>query len=186
MPKKYKGSFIRNFIKKTEDKIKTKKYVEVKGRVNAGTLNIREKPSLKSKVLSQLKRSQLVDVFNEIGDWYQIVYKRNKSAFVFKKYIDIIREEKNGIITAKTLNVRNQPNTDCQILGKLHKGDIVNILHEYKDWIKINYSGSEAFLYKQYVDFTDVPIDLNPIVGSSTYFYERKDLATVDLAARKK
>ncbi len=185
MPKKITGSFIKRFLTQTEQKIKTKKYVQVKGRVNAGKLNVREKPDLNSKVISQLKRGQIIDVFNEIGDWYQIVIRRNKSAFVYKKYIQIIREEKSGIVLAKILNIRSEPNTETSILGKLNKNDIITILQEYSDWLKILFKGQEAFVYKKYIEISDIPVELNPIVGSTTFFYERKDLSTVQLKTDK-
>ena len=181
MPKKFSGSFIKRFLTQTEQKIKTKKYVQVKGRVDAGILNVREKPDLNSKVISQLTRGQIINVFNEIDDWYQIVIRQNKSAFVYKKYIQIIREEKSGIVLARVLNIRSEPNTESSILGLLNKNDIVTILHEYSDWLKILYKGSEAFVYKQYIEISEIPVELNPIVGSTRYFYERKDLATVQL-----
>lgn len=186
MPKNTSKSFIKKFLDETNEKIKTNKYVAVKGRVAANSLNVREKPSLNSKVVLQLTKGQIVDVFNELDEWYQIVIKNKQSAFVYKKYIDIVREEKNGIIQANTLNVRSQPNTESDVLGKLTKGDIVNILQELTDWLKINYKGSEAFIYKQYVDTTEIPVALNPIVGSTSFFYERKDLATVVLESDRK
>jgi SH3-like domain-containing protein len=185
MAKKFKKSFIKRFLERTENILSRKNVIEVKGRVTAGKLNIRKKPSLKSKVVGQVKRGDLLEIFNELGDWYQIVLNKRKTAFVYKRYVEIVREEKNGIITANTLNVRSQPNTESQVLGKLHKNDVVNILKEYKDWLKIRYHNREAFIYKTYVDMSDVPVELNPIVGSNKFFNERKDLADVPLEADK-
>lgn len=185
-------SFWKKFLKKTSKALADSVVIEVKGRVNAAKLNVRKKPSLKARVVAQLTRGQIVDVFNTIEDWYQIVLPGHKKpAYVFKKYMDIIRQEKSGRITANTLNVRKQPNTSNNIVGKLHRGDIVVILREYTDWIKIKFGTHEAYVYKQYVEMQDVPVVVNPtnnstIVSSGEYFYQRKDLASVPLKPKKK
>jgi hypothetical protein len=186
MPKKNKGSFIDQIINSTYGVLVENKIIEAKGRVNAGTLNIRQKPNLKAKVIGQLKRGDIVSILNSLDNWYQIIFENNISAFVYKKYIDVHREEKNGIITAKILNVREQPNTESPILGTLKKNDIVNILQEYQNWLKIKYNNREAFIYKTYVDISTVPLELNPIVGSNKYFYQRKDLATYPMQPNHK
>ncbi len=162
------------------------KIIEVKGKVNAGTLNIRKKPDLNARVIGQLKRGDIIDVLNELDEWYQIILKNKKEGgYVYKKYIEIVREEKSGVITANNLNVRSQPNTEGEILGKVHKNDIVNILKELSEWVKIKYNDREAYVFKQYVEISDVPLEINPIVGTTEYFYQRKDLADYPLAAKK-
>lgn len=186
-----KRSFWKKFLKSTTKAIAESVVIEVKGRINAGKLNIRSQPSLKAKVVGQLKRGDIVDVFNVIEDWYQIVLPGKKQAYVYKKYVDIIRQEKSGRITANVLNIRSQPNTASQILGKLKKGDIVSILREYNDWVKIHHGSKEAYIYKQFVEIQDVPVVVNPTNNTTVdptgdYFYQRKDLSSYPLEPKNK
>ncbi len=162
------------------------KGIEVKGKINAGKLNVRKKPDLNARVIHQYTRGEIVDVLNRVGDWYQIVVKRNRTGYVYAKYIEITREQKNGIINAGVLNVRSQPNTNGEILGKLHRNDTISILKEYSEWVKIKFLGKEAYVFKKFVIISDVPIQINPIVGSSDFFYQRKDLSTFPLEAKHK
>jgi uncharacterized protein YgiM (DUF1202 family) len=186
-------SFWRKFLGNTQKAMAEAVIVEVKGRVNAGKLNIRRKPDLKSRVIGQLTRGDIVDVFNLVGDFYQIVLSGRKDGYVYKRYLDISRQEKSGRINANVLNVRSQPNLQAEILGKLGRGDIVVILKEYDEWIKIKYNNREGFVYKQFVEMRDVPIVVNPQNNTNTntntsgnYFYQRADLADYPLEPKTK
>ncbi len=185
-----KRSIWKKFLEDSTREIIASEIIEVKGRVNTNKLNVREKPSLKANVVGVVRLGQILNIFNEIEDWYQIVLPDRKHAFVFKKYIDIVRQEKSGRITTNVLNVRKQPNTESEIIGKLHKNDIVSILREYDDWVRIEFGKKEAYIYKQFVEMQDVPLEVNPtgnqtITNSGNYFYQRKDLESVRLEARK-
>lgn len=170
--------------KRTASIISSKtKAIEVKGKVKANVLNVRKKPELTAKVLGKVNRGEILDVLNRVGEWYQIVYKNRNSAYVYAKYIELLREEKSGVITANVLNVRAQPNTNSAIVGKLYKNNPVNILQEMQEWLRVKFENREAFVYKKYVSFNDVPIQINPTVNSTDFFYQRNDLAGVKLEA---
>lgn len=160
---------------------KKTKSIEVKGKVKAKLLNVRKKPDLNAKVIGQVSIGQILDVLNRLGEWYQVIYKNHKSGYVYAKYIELLREEKSGIVTAGVLNVREKPTTTSPILGKLHKNDVVNVLQELQEWLRIKYNNKEAYAYKQFISLSDVPIQPNPIVNSTTFFYERNDLASFPL-----
>ena len=194
-----KRSFWRRFLKSTTQAIAESVVIEVQGRCNASKLNVRKKPDIGARVVAQLTRGQIVDVFNAVEDWYQILIpgKRKKMAYVSKKFLDIVRQEKTGRISAKILNVRKQPNTQSEILGRLHKNDIINILRVYSKWLKIKFGTHEAYVYKEFVEMQDVPVVVNPTNNptnnstnnttvSGDYFYQRKDLENVSLEPKRK
>ena len=124
--------------------------IEVRGTVTAGKLNVRQKPKLSSRVLAQVRRNDIVLIANSSEKWYQIIHDK-KSAYVYKKHISILPRFTKGKITTKTLNVRDQPNTQSNIVGKVYNNDIVEIIKEYSYWHKISYNGSAAFIYKKFV-----------------------------------
>lgn len=54
--------------------------------------------------------------------------------------------------TTATLNVRSEPSTAGQILGKLDNGTIIDYVEDYDDeWVIINYNGTEAYVSSQYL-----------------------------------
>jgi len=181
-----KRSVLNSFVKKSSEALADAKMIDVKGRVITDALLVRDKPKEGAKVIGQLKRGQIIDIFNSIEDWFQIVYTDKKTAYVSKKYIEIVRQEKSGVITANVLNIRKLPTSNGDIIGKLKKGDIVNVLKELNEWIRIIYNGKEAYVAKQYVSLNDVPLVVDNGSNSEDYFYKRKDLETHILEAVKK
>ena len=57
-------------------------------------------------------------------------------------------------VTATSLNVRATPSTSGAIVGKITKGNTVDIVDESKGWAKITYSGKEAWISSQYINKT--------------------------------
>ncbi|WP_455538462.1 GH25 family lysozyme [Terrisporobacter sp.] len=55
-----------------------------------------------------------------------------------------------------TLNIRSGPATSYKIIGKLNKGDSVEILEKSRNWYKISYNNEYGYIYYSYVT-------LNPI-----------------------
>lgn len=53
-------------------------------------------------------------------------------------------------VTAKSLNVREEPNTTCTVIASLKKGDKVQVLEELEEWYKITYDGKEGYISKTY------------------------------------
>ena len=149
--------------------------VEVKGKIIANLLNVRQKPSLRSRVVGQLRRNAIIKINNELDEWYEIVWRKNKLAYIYKKYAVIIAYIKRGTVTANILNVRQMPSLNAQVLGRLQKGEKVFVVEEILDWYGIEYYGYVAYVAKKYIDAQDLP----PIGGEqaySQYFSQRKDL----------
>ena len=56
------------------------------------------------------------------------------------------------LIDAQTVNVREQPNTDCRILVQLAKGTPINVIEEVDaDWVKIDIDGNEGYVNRQFI-----------------------------------
>ncbi len=56
------------------------------------------------------------------------------------------------LINAQTVNVREQPNTDCKILVQLAKGTQINVIEEVDaDWVKIDIDGKEGYVNRQFI-----------------------------------
>ena len=59
------------------------------------------------------------------------------------------------------VNVREQPNTECEVLGKLQVGQTVTCIEKTGDWYKVNYQGQTAYVKADYLAEGD-GTDLDP------------------------
>jgi len=119
--KKASKQLYKEIMSRTKQNAQEKRVINVKGLCIANKLNIREKPDISSAVIGQLKKGDIVEVYNDLGEWLQIFNNGQHRGFVVKQYIEIVRYEKVGIVTANTLNVRLQPYTNAPILGHVKK-----------------------------------------------------------------
>jgi hypothetical protein len=51
------------------------------------------------------------------------------------------------------LNVRSQPTTQSELIGQIKNNDTVVILEQCDKWYKIEYNGSEAYVFGEYIKF---------------------------------
>lgn len=56
-------------------------------------------------------------------------------------------------VTSGNLNVRNQPNTNSQVIGKLQNGDRVNIIERINNWFKISNENLSGYVNSRYIIF---------------------------------
>ena len=60
---------------------------------------------------------------------------------------------KQYVISANTVNIREEPNTDCRILTQLHRGDPVYIIENVDvEWARIDLDGTEAYVNRQFIE----------------------------------
>ena len=50
------------------------------------------------------------------------------------------------------VNVRTEPNTNSEILGRLSINDSITPIDENENWYKVNYENEEAWVYKSFFD----------------------------------
>lgn len=72
----------------TKERIETEYLYKVNSDVN-----LRQKPSTKSKIIDVLKLNETVQVVDSVNGWYNITDNGLNSGYVSKKYIDIITKE---------------------------------------------------------------------------------------------
>lgn len=69
-----------------------------------------------------------------------------------------------GIVKANVLNVRNGNSTNYNVVGKLEKGQEIQLIGKADNWLEINYKGQKAYVSGAYVELVnDKPIENVPI-----------------------
>lgn len=155
------------------------------GTVTCDMLNVREQPSLDTKVLFQLSQGTTVKVLDNSGEWYKISYN-DGTGWVFGKYLSV-RDEAlgTGTINANNVNIRSNPNLSAEILTRLNNGDKVNVFGRSGDWYKIGLPDEKkGWVYSKYLYVKDTNISRGAVEDSSVEA-GNSDKSSDDAAAKK-
>ena len=145
-----------------------------KGTVTVNHLNVRDEPSLSSSVIGKLNEGEEVQIQQVASDWVKIQYNGTKAwvsaQYVSIKEtnskdhttdsqsddagnekeesktetVSPNDEEKQAIVTASSLNIRDKGSLTGQVIDTLSKGQQVIILEEKNQWSKIQYDGDQT------------------------------------------
>lgn len=126
------------------------------------TLNVRETPSADSSMVGKMPKNAAGEILETLDGWYKI-QSGDVTGYVSTDYL-ITGEEaaaraeevKQTIATVKTptLNVREEPNTECSILALMPQGEELNVLEDLSGWVKVDLDNTNGFISKDYVDIS--------------------------------
>lgn len=126
------------------------------------TLNVRETPSADSSMVGKMPKNDAGEILETLDGWYKI-QSGDVTGYVSADYL-ITGEEaaaraeevKQTIATVKTptLNVREEPNTECSILALMPQGEELNVLEDLSGWVKVDLDNTNGFISKDYVDIS--------------------------------
>lgn len=78
-------------------------------------------------------------------------YANSTSQMSTNVYEEPINQTVSYEITASELNVRTQPSKNATIVGKLHKGDHIEVFDLTNGFAKIDYNGSKCYVSERYI-----------------------------------
>ncbi|MFP7297512.1 SH3 domain-containing protein [Neobacillus niacini] len=127
------------------------------------TVNIRNGPGLSYQLVKQVKKGEKFTVLKEKGDWIQIQLSAAKTGWVANW---VVTKSSNGTTTTSSgnskgrsaeantnqLRVRSGPGTSFRIISSLNKGQIVSVVDENENWLKISASFGEGWVAREYMD----------------------------------
>lgn len=126
------------------------------------TLNVRETPSADSSMVGKMPKNAAGEILETLDGWYKI-QSGDVTGYVSADYL-ITGEEaaaraeevKQTIATVKTptLNVREEPNTECSILALMPQGEELNVLEDLSGWVKVDLDNTNGNISKDYVDIS--------------------------------
>ena len=127
---------------------------------NGANLNIREKPSTSSTILSKAKNGSFVTVLRNDANWYYVEYKENSYGYVHKSYINIVSKTVKRVNTGGgNLNARTGPSINYSIFDKIANKDYMVELESYNYWLKVLFEGNKVgYVYKS---LTSSVVDLD-------------------------
>ncbi|TCS79885.1 C40 family peptidase [Tepidibacillus fermentans] len=149
--------------------------------ITTGSVNFRTAPTTNSQVVGVVPKGEQVEVINQVNNsWSKVTYEykgKNYTGYISNRYYTLqdgwtsptitIEQGKKAIITG-SVNFRSEPSLQGTVLGKVPKGDIVNVLQEVNQyWSKVTYehegilhTGYISNRYFSYVDGTSSQISI--------------------------
>ena len=129
----------------------------------SGGLNVREKATTSSKILTSLPKGSYITLVSASGNWWRVEYNRGMYGYCHADYIRQIATVSSTVNTQSgNLNVRSGPGTSYTRVGSLAKGETVLILATSGNWSRILYHGIKiGYVSSQYLKSANQGVTLN-------------------------
>ncbi|MGF9765413.1 cell wall-binding protein EntD [Bacillus albus] len=127
--------------------------------VTTDVLNVRENPTVESKLVGKMLSGNKLDVVNTENGWTKIKLN-GQEAFVSAEFT-----KSTYYVTAGVLNVRAGANTDSEILGKLNKDDVIETTNQVQnEWLQFDYNGKTGYVHVPFLTGTAPVIEKKEVV----------------------
>ena len=132
-----------------------------KAEVTTTGLKVRKGAGLSCPVIATLNRGDMIEFTALTGGWYHIRYN-GEPAFVFAQYTRLVSENPDrseynitpvsasSKVMASAVNIRREPSVSGEVLGKLFKGDIIEVTGETAGWLIFSYKGETGYVMVEY------------------------------------
>ena len=102
-----------------------------RGTVLKDRVNVRARGNKTAEIVMQLNKGDSVEIVEHKGEWLHIVLPAGAKCYVSSKFV------KAGVATSDNVNIRCGPSTNFKEVGKLAKGESVEVVKTQGDWIEI-------------------------------------------------
>lgn len=109
---------------------------------------------LNLELLSQTRSNYSeVQEFKQYIDKLKDYYKANEKHVSYTPTRNLVRDQEEYVVTASSLNLRSEPNTDCDVISVLSEGEVVVKLSQANEnWFKVRAKNGEiGYLHKGYL-----------------------------------
>lgn len=128
------------------------------GRVQNGTVNLREKATTSSSALETLAEGTDLTLLGMTGEWYYVSAPSGKTGYIRYDYVQLTGSGMiaQGVISGSAVNCRTGPGTSYASVGQLSLNTQLGIYGMVDGWYKVRAvaSGTDGFVSKKYVAIT--------------------------------
>lgn len=126
-------------------------------------LNIRKEAGEEAELVGKLPRDAGCDILSTDGEWAEIQsgevtgYVKSEFLLTGNEALDYAPEVSSEIATCTTdtLRVREEPNTECEILALMPKGEEVEVMEDLGDWLKVTVDSEVGYVSADYVSVSN-------------------------------
>lgn len=128
-----------------------------------GNLNVREGAGEEAELVGKMPGDAGCEILETEGDWTKIK-SGEVTGYVKSEYLISGREAKEyakevssmiATCTTTTLRVREEPNTECEILALMPEGEEVEVIEDLGDWLKVSVDSEEGYVSADYVSVAE-------------------------------
>lgn len=124
-------------------------------------VNVRKKPSTKSKVVGKLYKNNVGTVIGTKGDWYKIK-SGNVTGYVKSDYVAVDNEKlakkagrRVAVVTTETLKVRKGASGKDEVMTLVPGGEDLTVIDESVDgWVGVSVSEGDGYVSADYVELS--------------------------------
>ena len=125
-------------------------------------LNVRAAAGTDAEIVGKMPNNAGCEIIETEGEWTKISsgkvegYVKSEYLLSGEAAIAKAQEVKQTIatVTATTLYVREQPNTDCEIITMMPQGEELEVVEMLEGWVKINVDSDEGYVSADYVEIS--------------------------------
>lgn len=127
-----------------------------------GNLNVREAASTEASIVGKMPDNAGCEILSIEGEWTKI--KSGKvEGYVKSEYLlsgDAAATKASQVkqtiatVTAQTLYVREEPNTDCSVITMMPTGEELEVVETLDGWVKVNVDSDEGYVSADYVEIS--------------------------------
>lgn len=122
-------------------------------------LNIRQTPDEEGKLVGKLPKNAACEIIRTEGEWTFIKsgkvegYVKNEFLLEGWNAKKRAREATSAVAVVNTdsLKVREQPNTECEVITRVPEGEELDVVAVEDEWVKILIDDEESYVSAQYV-----------------------------------
>lgn len=129
--------------------------------VEENNLNVRQEPGENGKLVGKLPKNAACEILESDGEWAYITSGKVEG-YVKEEYLlsGFVAEQKAkemvktiAVSSADALNIREEPNTDAEIVTQVAQGEELEIAEIMENgWIKVYLDDEEVYVSADYVD----------------------------------
>lgn len=140
-------------------------------------LNIRKEADESGKLVGKLPRNAACEVIKEENGWNYIksgkVEGYVKSDYLLTGFGAVKKGQELAteiaVVTTDSLKVREQPNTDCEVITQVPRGEVMDVSTVRDDgWVEVYLDDEEVFVSAEYVE---VKTDLATAITMTELLY---------------
>lgn len=145
--------------------------------VEENNLNIRKEPDESGKMVGKLPKNAACEIVSSENGW-AFIRSGKVEGYVKEEYLLTGFEAKKrgqelasaiAVSTADGLNIREEPNTEAEVVTQVASGEILDIVEIQEDgWIRVYLDDEEVYVSADYVE---VKSDLNTAITMTELMY---------------
>lgn len=122
-------------------------------------VNIRCIPSEESRIIGKFYDESVGNLLAEVDGWYKIEsgscigYVKSEFCVTGKDAREVAKEvgRRTAVVTAGSLNVRQEPTTESSILGRVPTGEELTVTDRENGWVQIKIEEGYGFVSEEFV-----------------------------------